>query len=111
MFLFTVVWLSARTKMSGLHFEHAPSLQNGAPIGHTTPHPPQYFGSAPRLRHTPLQPLSPPPQHAPLRHERPVEHTLPHAPQFCSSPNALTQFFAPPASSIDIDPAHVISPT
>ena len=55
------------------------------PVAHAVPHVAQLLMSDCRLRHTPPQFESEPPQHTPERQVSPVPQELPHAPQFAFS--------------------------
>jgi hypothetical protein len=84
---------------------HAPDWQNDAEDGHTLPHAPQLFGSAPSSAHVPAQSVVPVAQlHAPFAHDSLVGHAVPHAPQFAAFVSRSTQALLQDASPT----AHVV---
>ncbi len=64
---------------------HVPALQV-LPLGHETPQPPQFAGSAPVFTQTPLHLLKPGAQaQAPLEQLSPAPQAMPQPPQFFGS--------------------------
>lgn len=83
------VWFGAVPQVVSVHVaEHTPAWQNGAVVGQTLPHVPQFIGFDIVSVHwfVPAQRIWPAWQaQAPVVQSSPAPQAVPHAPQFASS--------------------------